>query len=148
MWKKWKGEKGEKKIKKKGGNVLLYLRFPVFPGASECASVRDLALFSFHAFKGKFVTEPCFCTSVISFYFFFFLEHCSFYFFIKLHPLLKIFIQISIYNLFTGSSHLSSIRSLHLAAGSPPFPTALLPFFSPPFQKLPVVFLAFRLILA
>lgn len=67
------GEKEERaeKEKKRGGNVLLCLRFPVLPGAPECASVRDLALFSLHAFKGKFVTEPGFCTSVISFFFFF-----------------------------------------------------------------------------
>lgn len=107
--------------------MLLYLRFPVLHCAPECVSVRDLALFSLHAFKGKFVTEPGFCfTSVISFFFFFFLARCSFYFFIKLHPLLKACIQIAIYNLFTGPSHFSRIRSLHLAAGSSPFPTALL----------------------
>ena len=113
--------KGRGRKKKRGKHAAV----SPLPGAPECAAVRDLALFSLLAFKGKFVTEPGFCTSVIFFSPFSLVARCSFYFFFKLHPLLKARIQIAIYNLFTGPSPLSSIRSLHLAAGSSPLPAAL-----------------------
>lgn len=82
----------------------------------------------------------------------FFLARCSFYFFVKLHPLLKACIQIVIYNLFTDPSHFSRIPSLHLAVGSSPFPSALLFIYLfvcfPPLSlpRVAVVFLAFRLV--